>query len=405
MDLTIKKFTDDLEEYIEANEKIQFKKAFAMGKEHDATRANACIEKVVIAKNLIYYFQTTREDIGIVFNEFSFFSTYLLQSSLNIEEQMKMICEVCKRNCSLYHPESSILLYDLKKVRKFRFSNMNEKEAALLWFDSIFPNIFDYNATMLTDESMKTKKALIHSPNLFTFNDQDILDNCNIIKTCYLDKMNCYTKQDVDKIIRALMNLKINKELCQKIRNFLFQEINQRLDQDKLENIQDKKKISPIFKKEEWEQVLNRNRVNYKEVYSELKDVVDLSDMTTKCSLSLEQSIYYTSLLLSIKVKFPDIQKFLKNVEIENNGTRSHPITLYLELYDKLKYYAGKLVLLENLKLLEDYFQEMWIVSDEEYGFWKSNFEQELNNYIREIPGSFDYEFKEARKKLERKMK
>ncbi|MCI6265465.1 MAG: hypothetical protein MR598_01295 [Erysipelotrichaceae bacterium] len=402
MDLIVKKFIDYLEEYVENFVKNQGKLVYAQGRENELT-AGKVVKKVVIVKNLIHYFSNERQDMGIVFNDFFVLSTFLLQSPLSIEEQIKIIFYLCKRNLSLYYSKSSIVIYDLKKIEKLRFKKMGLTDAELCWFDSIFPNVFCCDDQFLTKEARKTKEALMENPQLYTVDNQDIFDNSIVIQHCYLDKMDSYTKQDVEKIMMVLKKLEVNNELCQKIRNFLLKDITRRLGQEKLGNTQIQRQSQLEFKKVEFQAVLNKNRMNYEEIYFELENVVDLRDMSAKCALSLEQTIYYISLLLCIKVERSRIQIFLKNVEIENNRILSHPVALYLELYDKLKYYEDRLVLFESMKLLEDYFQEMFIASDEEYEFWKLNFYQELNHYMKEIPGSFDYEFNMAMKRLEKK--
>lgn len=401
MDLTIKKFIDYLESYTENYAKNKFRQSYVKGKEHELT-AGELIKELVIVKNLIHYFQTEREDIGIVFNEFPVLSTYLLQSPLSMEERLQIIFELCKRNYSLCG-KSDILVYDLKKIRDFRFEKMELEDATSLWFDSIFPNCFSSNDKFLTREASKTRDALVNSPQLLMGKNQDIFDNSSIVNQYYLDKIDSYKAQDVEVIVEALKNLGINNVLCQKIRSILLKDVNQRLEQEKLVNIQNRVSSQTEIKKEVFQQVFRTKSVNYEEVYSELKDVVDLRDMRAKCSLSLDQIIYYVSLLLYIKINRADVQMFLKNVEVENNRCLHNPISLYLELYDKLKYYEERLCLFENMKLLEDYFQELFIASDEEYEFWKLNFQQEFNHYLKEIPGSFDYEFREATKRLEKK--
>ena len=110
--------------------------------------------------------------------------------------------------------------------------------------------------------------------------------------------------------------------------------------------------------------------------------MVDLKEMLPKCFLNMEQTLGVVELMLRAKIERSSIETFLRNLGDKNALLKVNPIVKYLDLYDKLKYYEVRLVLIEELKNLEDYFQMLSIVDDSEYSFWKSCLEEELKNYI-----------------------
>ena len=122
--------------------------------------------------------------------------------------------------------------------------------------------------------------------------------------------------------------------------------------------------------------------------------------MKPKKFLSLNELIYCIHLMLKIDFDEKTINEFIESIEKENKKIQNNPISIFINLYNKFKYYEMDLNLTEKIKRIESYIGEIFICSSEDYEFWKESINEELNDILDSLPINHEYEVSEAKKLL-----
>ncbi len=120
--------------------------------------------------------------------------------------------------------------------------------------------------------------------------------------------------------------------------------------------------------------------------------------MMPKRPLSLEQKIFYLSILTKMNVSKEERCLFLRNCEIICKS--GNPIVNFLDNYKRLKYYEESVGLQQEIAFMEGCIEEMKSCSKEDYLFWQNSLKNELQQVEHWIPKNFEYEKEEAIKLL-----
>ena len=78
-------------------------------------------------------------------------------------------------------------------------------------------------------------------------------------------------------------------------------------------------------------------------------------------------------------------------------SSNENPIVLFNRLFGRLNYYSENEELCESVKQLMEFFQEIFICSNEDYEFWKSMIAEELDKALSFVPKTYEYEIEEGR--------
>ena len=202
--------------------------------------------------------------------------------------------------------------------------------------------------------------------------------------------------EDIQAVAEAFIQLDVDQKIVTMIRNVLEKKYNVRTAIEKRQLAKKKKIVT--FNKD-----LLPNNQQYNNTFQQLASIVDLREMMPKSYLNLEQTLECVAMMFRVGIKREEIRKFLWNLEFENTKVEVNPITKYVEIYDKLAFYAQKQILYNELETLESYFQSLFIADDEEYVFWKNCLEEELKQYMKMIPGGYEYEIETGLKKVKSK--
>lgn len=213
--------------------------------------------------------------------------------------------------------------------------------------------------------------------------ENDSLAALKCIKRHYFDKQENLDETDILVTIKSMEVLGIEDILC-----IAFQKtLEKKLQRNEKENQSLSKPT--IVKKIEYD---------YKSLEKEVSEAIDLKDMKPKRYLTLEEKIYYLSILTRMNVLKEERHLFLRNCEMIS--IESTPTMDYLENYNRLKYYEESVGLQKENSFMEECFKEMMLCSHEDYSFWRQSLEETLKQVEHWIPKNFEYEEKEASRLL-----
>lgn len=314
------------------------------------------------------------------FDSYSILNELFEKSELNSKEKWEIVVFLLEKNLKNYNEEAvSIEKSTLEKLIRSRFT---EAQMNYLFFGSK-DNIEENNKNTLTtiekqevDEflmNMKFQKGSLRTCKAFT-----------CIKRHFLNKKPNLNEGDIKITLKALQILGISKELCERFSYLLNKEKLKKQKEDVVKN-------NTIIKEE-------KSHYDYSALEKEVSQAIDLKDMYPKYALTLTERIYYLSILIKMNVSKEQRNLFLRNCELMYE--ERNPMLVYMETYNRLKYYEPSSGLQKDIAFMESCFQDMMLCSNEEYLFWKNSLGEELKQIEQWIPKNFEYEEVEAQRLL-----
>lgn len=261
----------------------------------------------------------------------------------------------------------------------------------LPFIDSFFTKIFVY--PKLYEKEDNELFCLLTSDikdiNLF-------IESHHLLKNYYLDKEDSFTEEDISYILPILDNLELDEESISKIERGLHSMVYRRNSKKAKQEKATNNPNIPI-KKVHFPKKEALSKREYYSIESELSTYFSFEKMIAPRALSLKEVIYCIKLMLKLQKPEHIIDSFIREVEKRNSTENRNPVSLYIELYDKIKYYAQSESIARKIALVEEYLSEIFICQDNDYEFWKEMIDEELTSLLSELPNNGEYEKQQAK--------
>lgn len=332
---------------------------------------------------------------GEVFVEFDILSNLLSLSSLTNKEAVTIIFAFLKKNMEAGICCEEAGAFDQKRIDQYPFTAITPEEVAEMIHQDTYRLLLAKPEEERTEKENQIVKELDDFTRKYPSDVQRYKEIHQQIAKHYFDKQDSFDEEDIAVVVEELRKMNLTEEYGQKIEKQLRIAI-----QGRTEKIV-KRDTLPSPRKKETKAEPPRITLSKKEsntLYREIKKYYDPDTNTPTTYLDLPTIIYCLSLMRKLTFSEESIQTFLRNVEKENRKQERHPISLYVELYNKLKYYEDKLDIAEELSSIESILQEMFITTDTEYQEWKNLLEAELASCLSKISSRHEYELEESLK-------
>lgn len=324
----------------------------------------------------------------MITDDFDHLSLYLLGSPLKGMEVLDILMDFVSLNIDkgLLEQPSRVVILDSSIAQK---KGLSLEKVSELSEGGALNSLLNTSDTELSNEDIKVKQILLEVSkesnsgqklHQFLTYHQDLRDS-------YLNKTDSYQKEDIDKIISSLDGLGVCLELCDKIRATLNRELSRRLKKTSINSYVVKKEQSNRKSK----YILD---TEYKQIKKEIGQYWDIYKMEAKRDLTEEERLYCAHLLLKIGTDSGLVRTFFYRTEEKTD--LENPIGFYNRTYDKLKFYEQKCNFQQPLDNIQDYLQEIFITSSEDYQFWKDEIKKELGTMVQKLPQSYEYEVQKA---------
>lgn len=340
---------------------------------------------------LDYYIKYASSDIENyaeyteLFNDFEDLSNILLNSPLAPRERFEVINFFMLRNM----PDK-----DVEEIRIFKakdilnhpyFINRQEELKSILSSKEFFKILYGpVESLSMYELCLKADIEAVFSEIQCSYND--IADKMLELSKCfYNDKEK--TAEDIEKAFAILESVGVARELIIPFKVKMLKELKRK---------ETEKNIKPMIKKEP------KAQLDYAKITQELENYIDLATCEAKKFATLDEQIHCVYLMLKINIKTNDIVKYLRSCELYQNLENINPIAYYNMCFEKLKYYEEKYGLEENIKVLENYFQELIVCNDDDYLFWKNALEEEFKETEKYLPKNGEYELTKGRALLKK---
>ena len=323
--------------------------------------------------------------------DFDLLSDLLAESNLTEKECAQLIFFLVERNIAGKFLECAPVTLDSNTLKTHEFKTFTP--------ENLVENAYvDEDGEMCLKLTEEQQQEFDDVASKCTINLENAQQAHYILNEHFFKKRNNYTAEDVELILEALKMLNVNEKILNSVNIVLDKELKIRYSKEK-KLIDKKNKLKQISSNKNFV----TNNTEYRQTWEQLRDIIDLREMMPKSCLNLEETLKCVTMMFRLGIKREEIRKFLWNLEIENIKVEINPVTKYLENYKKLEFYAKKLVLYNELDNLEEYFQSLFIADDEEYVFWTNCLAEDLEKYLKKIPGGYEYEIETALMKVKKR--
>lgn len=333
------------------------------------------------------------EMYGELFIDFKILSELMIAGGLKGKEVFTVVFYLLEKNIGAHVLDASVRFFDIKKIAKYNFSgykHLNQKVIVEMVRSEEYGRLVSAPEGTLTQEE---KEKLEEFERFTKENPEDatgVVEKHILLHEHYYNKLDSFDYEDIDVVCAILRDFGLNEEFVVTIKNLLGQKLEKR----------NKKEMFTVVEKDPVK--FEDNRISSKEynlLNRELKKYFDLTNMVVVQPLNMELQIYVVSLMLKMQVSELTIKKALKimNKELlfEDNS-----VSMFVCIYNKLRYYESIPSIKEAVDNIMSYLQEMFIVNDEDYTFYKEMIEEELSRISGEIPNTYEYEIEEAKRRI-----
>ena len=346
--------------------------------------------------------RTLANNNNFIFNNFELVSLSFNKNELKDSEALNLIFSLVLRNI-----EAGILFEkrEIHDETEQFISHLRDRKRTEIILNAVNSGGYEGLTEIFKQTTLEAVTPTLFSLRLIDkanhFNLEDFRKKHKILKEHYLDKLDSFNIDDIDIIISTLKELSIDEELCNKVKNALNRILYKRTIREQKEKtrLENERSLTEAFKSTKSSKTIIPKK-DFQVVYRELQQYYDFDNIKPKKFLSLNELIYCIHLMLKIDFDEKTINEFIESIEKENKKIQNNPISIFINLYNKFKYYEMDLNLTEKIKRIESYIGEIFICSSEDYEFWKESINEEVNDILISLPINHEYEVSEAKKLL-----
>ncbi len=393
MNSAVEKFIEYLELSIEEIKKDLLREATLTRDRGIIAKKKDVITAAGERQRIIRLLSTPKEEwdkLAEIFIDFNLLADFLSTSPLKPRECMQVVFYMLERNLATPILCDEADGFDAPAIENFEFKTMSKEEAKDIIHSMEYGRLSTANPDDLTEEEiakyMELKEFIDSNPLDLSY----LKELHRNISMHYFEKIDSFDYDDVRAILCVLESFGVPKNMCDSFKYLLDKEVRKREPKEEIIIVRD------------FHQKLDEKRVTekeYKLLNRELKKYFDLDNMYVEEPLSIDMQIYCVSLMIKMGISDATIKKALIVMNRNNKylSSNENPIVLFNRLFGRLNYYSENEELCESVKQLMDFFQEIFICSNEDYEFWKSMIGEELDKALSFVPKTYEYEIEEGR--------
>ena len=393
MNSAVEKFIEYLELSIEEIKKDLLKEATLTRDRGIIAKKKDVITAAGERQRIIRLLSTPKEEwdkLAEIFIDFNLLADFLSTSPLKPRECMQVVFYMLERNLATPILCDEADGFDAPAIENFEFKTMSKEEAKDIIHSMEYGRLSTANPDDLTEEEiakyMELKEFIDSNPLDLSY----LKELHRNISMHYFEKIDSFDYDDVRAILCVLESFGVPKNMCDSFKYLLDKEVRKREPKEEIIIVRD------------FHQKLDEKRVTekeYKLLNRELKKYFDLDNMYVEEPLSIDMQIYCVSLMIKMGISDATIKKALIVMNRNNKylSSNENPIVLFNRLFGRLNYYSENEELCESVKQLMEFFQEIFICSNEDYEFWKSMIAEELDKALSFVPKTYEYEIEEGR--------
>ncbi len=333
-----------------------------------------------------------------VFGDFESLTEVLDKTELSNEEQFSVVMDIIWKNLNTdLIKDDDIKDFKFYSVAVGQANGFSNEQIVDIVSDEKYMYLLDKDDSELTPLEQRQKKVLVESTAIYedekeNYDLEKIRKDYNDIKEHYFDKLNDegnlenFTSEDFNIVISKLEKFGVTRRFLNISRHILARCI---------KTVENKtiKWNSTIT-----ETVTTVNDDEYIRLKKKVEEVYDMHKGMVKRPLSTEEVYFYAGLMLKMGEQIGNVKTLF------DRGLKKadDPVERYKLTRDKLKYYENELCLGEDIKEMDELYQEAISASRKDRKIWSSMLEEHLESLKYIIP-KYEYELERAKEFIKRK--
>ena len=392
MDRNVQTFINFLDKSIDDIQEDIFRRASKRVVKELLPEDEKDILRITERKNMRRLISVPREEWdlhGEIYIQFDYLSDMLEESPLNARGMFAILVRLLEKNLTTNITHQDARCFDIQQIDNYEFKYMTRDEFLEFVRTDEYGRLKNKEVSELTEHEKKQLEEFDRYSNLYPLDIAPVIEVHKQIKEHYFDKKDSFNEEDVEILLEQLRSFKLSENLIGIFRNLLERELEKR----------QKREVESVVV-QETKTVVQENTINRKEynlIERELRKYFDIRTMEVVSPLTLDLQIYCVGLLIKLGYSDDRIRDILKIMN-KNGYGYDNPITMFVALSDKLEYYKDVEGIKEAIETMLGAMSEIMIVDDFEYEEWKEFLGEELNNALKLIPKTYDYEIEKAKK-------
>ncbi len=349
--------------------------------------------RYVERKNMARILKVPREDwelYGEVYIQYEYLSDMLISSKFKVRDQFAIVKYLLEKNLSTHITYEEAQCFNIQQVDHYDFKYFT-RDSFLAFVRSDQQGILKQkDESELTLDEKNKLKEFDEFTSANPLEISKIVEQHRIIENHYFKKLDTFTEEDIDLFLGVLREWGLYENILESFKNMLMRDVRKRVRKEDV--------IVHLPKVEIKEEKMSISSKEYNLLERELRKYFDLRTMQIVEPLDIDKQIYCVSLLLKMGFSDTKIKEILKIINKQGKVVYDNPVTLLIQMYQKINYYMSVPGVMESLEILKEALGEIMMCNDQDYIDWKLIIEEELNNALKLLPKDYEFELSEGRK-------
>jgi hypothetical protein len=349
--------------------------------------------KITERKNMRRLLSVPKEEWdlhGEIYIQFDYLADMLEESPLNARGMFSILVRLLEKNLSTNITHQDARCFDIQQIDNYEFKYMTRDEFLEFVRTDEYGRLKQKEESELTDDEKRRLEEFNTYSDLFPLDIAPIIEVHKLIKEHYFDKLDSFTREDIEIFLDNLRKFKLSENLINVFRNLLMREIEKR--QKRGEVLSYSQETKPKVVEE-----VTISKKEYNLIERELRKYFDLSTMKVVSPLTIDLQIYCVGLLLKLGISEDKIREILRIMN-KDGYSYDNPISMFVALYEKLEYYKDVEGVREAIETMVGAMTELTFGTDVDYEEWQEFLSDELTSTLKLIPKTYDYEIDKAKK-------
>lgn len=349
--------------------------------------------KITERKNMRRLLSVPKEEWdlhGEIYIQFDYLADMLEESPLNARGMFSILVRLLEKNLSTNITHQDARCFDIQQIDNYEFKYMTRDEFLEFVRTDEYGRLKQKEESELTEDEKRRLEEFNTYSDLFPLDIAPIIEVHKLIKEHYFDKLDSFTREDIEIFLDNLRKFKLSENLINVFRNLLMREIEKR--QKRGEVLSYSQETKPKVVEE-----VTISKKEYNLIERELRKYFDLSTMKVVSPLTIDLQIYCVGLLLKLGISEDKIREILRIMN-KDGYSYDNPISMFVALYEKLEYYKDVEGVREAIETMVGAMTELTFGTDVDYEEWQEFLSDELTSTLKLIPKTYDYEIDKAKK-------
>lgn len=224
MNITIKKFSDELDKSCERIQQEVIRKARSRLHPMLIPSDDVELDKITQRKHvkrIINVPEYKWESHGEIFLSFDELSPMLEESSLSVPEKAEVIFYLLRKNLATKIADQEVEGFDYKRLSEYPFKTMTFEEVKDFLCTEKYRNAKETEGKNLTAEEQAKFKELEKAINEYSLDLSPVAEQHKLIKKHYFDKHGQLSKEDIEIVIGVLKDYKLSDTIANELIGYL----------------------------------------------------------------------------------------------------------------------------------------------------------------------------------------